>query len=60
MSKGSISEIIDSMDPLEAAEEMADAAKSLFSLLGPDALRDFLVRLAGEEEQDKVLGLVHL
>jgi hypothetical protein len=60
MSKSSILEIIDAMDPVEAANEMADAAKKLFSLLGPDALRDFLARLVGDEEQDKVVGLVHL
>jgi hypothetical protein len=60
MSKSSIREIIDAMDPVEAADELADAAKQLFSLLGPDALRDFLARLVGDEEQDKVGGLVHL
>ena len=44
MSKGRIQELVESMDPLEAAKEMADAAKKLFSLLGEEALRDFLTR----------------
>ncbi len=60
MSKGRIQELVESMDPLEAAKEMADAAKKLFSLLGEEALRDFLARLIGDEGQDKLLGLVHL
>jgi sirohydrochlorin ferrochelatase len=60
MDKGRIQELIESMNPLEAAEEMADAAKTLFSLLGEDALRDFLTNLIGEGGQDKITGLVHL
>ena len=60
MSKGKIQELVESMDPLEAAAEMADAAKQLFLLLGEEALRDFLARLVGDENQDKVAGLVHL
>jgi len=60
MNKGRIQELVESMDPHEAASEMAAAAKKLFSLLGEDALRDFLTRLIGNERQDKITGLVHL
>jgi hypothetical protein len=60
MSKGKIRELVEKMDPLEAAVEMADAAKKLFSVLGEEALRDFLTDLIGNESQDKVTGLVHL
>lgn len=60
MSKGRVQELIDSMDPLEAAAEMAQAAKKLLSLLGEEALRDFLTTLIGDERQDKIAGLVHL
>ena len=60
MSKGRILELVESMDPLEASEEMADAAKKLFSVLGEEALRDFLTNLIGDGGQDKVTGLVHL
>ena len=58
MSKGKIQELVESMDPLEAAAEIADAAKQLFSFLGDEALRDFLAGLVGDENQDKIAGLV--
>jgi hypothetical protein len=60
MDKLKIQQLIESMDPLEAAVEMADAAKKLFSLLGEEALRDFLTNLIGDGGQDKITGLVHL
>jgi hypothetical protein len=60
MDKGKIQQLIESMDPLEAAVEMADAAKKLFSLLGEEALRNFLTNLIGDGGQDKLTGLVHL
>jgi len=60
MSKGKIQELVESMDPLEAAMDMAEAAKQLFSLLGEEALRDFLAKLASDENRDKIAGLVHL
>lgn len=60
MNRNRFQELVESMDPIEAAGEMADAAKRLFSLLGEEALRDFLTRLIGDEEKDKVTGLVHL
>jgi hypothetical protein len=60
MSKGKILELVESMDPLEASEEMAHAAKKLFSVLGEEALRDFLTNLIGDGGQDKITGLVHL
>jgi hypothetical protein len=60
MSTGRIQQLVESMDPLDAAQEMADAAKKLFSLLGEEALRDFLTNLIGDGGQDKITGLVHL
>ncbi len=60
MSKGRIEQLVESMDPSEAALEVAEAAKKLFSLLGEEALRDFLARLSENEGRDKVAGLVHL
>ena len=60
MAESRIQQIVESMDPHEAAMEMADAAKKLFSLLGQEALRDFLARLVGEKDNDKLAGLVHL
>ncbi len=60
MKKGGLEQLIESMDPREAAVELADSAKKLFSILGEDALRDFLTRLMGNEREDKIAGLVHL
>jgi len=60
MNEGNIQQLVESMDPLEAAQQMAVAAKKLFSLLGEEALRDFLAKLSEDEGQDKVAGLVHL
>ncbi len=60
MSKGRILQLVESMDPSEAALEMAEAAKKHNSLLGEKALRDFLARLSENEGRDKVAGLVHL
>lgn len=60
MSSDRIQRLVESMDPLEAAKEMAEAAKKLFSLLGEEALRDFLARLIEDKSQEKVAGLVHL
>lgn len=60
MNKGRIQELVESMDPIDAANQIADAARKLFSLLGEEALRDFLTDLIGEGGQDKTIGLVHL
>ncbi len=60
MSETRIQQVIESMEPLEAAAELAVAAKKLFSLLGEEALRDFLTNLIGDGGQDKLTGLVHL
>jgi len=60
LSKGRIQELVESMDPIDAAKEMADAAKKLFYLLGEEALRGFLTDLIGNGSQDRITGLVHL
>jgi hypothetical protein len=60
MTQTGIQDLIDSMDPHEAAQELAGAARKLFSLLGEDALRDFLTNLIGDGGRDKITGLVHL
>jgi hypothetical protein len=59
MLKNAIQQAIDSMDPNEAAQQLAEAAQKLFSVLGEDALRDFLAKLIEGEGRDKILGLVH-
>jgi hypothetical protein len=60
MKKSRIQQVIESMDPPEAAVEMADAAKKLLSILREGAVRNFLARLSRDEAQDKIAGLVHL
>lgn len=60
MSKAKIQDVIESMDPREAAKELSVAARKLFSLLGQEALRDFLTNMIGDGGQDKITGLVHL
>ncbi|MBI4965259.1 MAG: hypothetical protein HY913_18430 [Desulfomonile tiedjei] len=60
MSKSTIQQLVESMDPRDAAQEIADAAKKLFPLLGEEALRDFLGKLIEDKGRDKVAGLVHL
>ncbi len=60
MSEGRIQKLVQSMDPLEAAQELAVAAKTLFPLLGEEVVRDFLTSLIGDGGQDKITGLVHL
>lgn len=59
MLKNAIQQAVDSMDPNEAAQQLAEAAQKLFSVLGEDALRDFLAKLIEGEGRDKTLGLVH-
>ena len=53
MGKGRIQVLVESMDPI-------DAAKKLFSLLGEEALKNFLTDLIGNGAQDKITGLVNL
>jgi hypothetical protein len=59
MLKNAIQQVVDSMDPNEAAQQLAEAAQKLFSVVGEDALRDFLAKLIEGEGRDKTLGLVH-
>jgi DNA phosphorothioation-dependent restriction protein DptG len=59
MLKNTIQQAVDSMDPNEAAQQLAEAAQKLFSVLGEEALRDFLAKLIEGEGRDKTLGLVH-
>ena len=59
MSTGKIQRVVESMDPNAAAHELAGVAKQLLSMLGEEALRDFLTNLLGSEGEGKKSGLVH-
>jgi hypothetical protein len=55
-----IQEIVNGMDPEEAAAEMAHAMKKLFPLLGDEARIKFVINLVGDSGEDKVGSMVHL
>ncbi len=60
MSVSKIRQIVDGMNPEEAAMEMADVMKGIFPILGEEARLSFVMNLVGESGQDKVASLVHL
>ncbi len=60
MSASKIAEIVDSMEPEEAAAELALVVKRLFPLLGEEARLNFVMNLVGESGEDKLASMVHL
>ena len=60
MSLERIQEIIESMDPREAASVMGVVLTDVFSLLDNDARLQFIMNLTGESGGDEVSSLVHL
>ncbi|MGO9121189.1 MAG: hypothetical protein ACLQPD_26715 [Desulfomonilaceae bacterium] len=60
MSNGTFHQLIDSMSPTEALDQMAVEIRRLFSHLREDARINFLVRLMAGSPQDKESSLVHL
>lgn len=60
MSTDKLQEIIDSMEPEEAASAIAIILKRLFPLLHEEARLRFVVNLIGDSGDDKVTSLVHL
>jgi hypothetical protein len=55
-----IKQLVDSMDPYEAASEIAVIMKNLFPLLSEEARLKFVAGLAGDSRGDKVTSMVHL
>jgi len=53
-------QLVDSMSPSEALDQMATEIRRLFSHLREDARTNFLVGLMGGSSQDKESSLVHL
>lgn len=60
MSIDKIQELVNTMDPEEAASGIALVLKKLFPLLDEDARVKFVVNLIGESSDEKVASLVHL
>ena len=48
MSQEKLQQLIESMEPQEALQVIAQVVRNLFSLLGEEAWQDFVVTLVGE------------
>ena len=55
-----LQKLVNTMDPEEAAGEIADLMKKLFPLLGEKARLEFVINVIGDADNEKVGGLVHL
>jgi hypothetical protein len=55
-----ISTILERMEPKEAAETIARAARELFPLLDEGERRNVIEQMIGEPGEDKIVGMVHL
>ncbi len=60
MSRKTIQQIIAEMDPKEALAALAEAGQALLPHLDAEARLDFLARMAGGPNEDKVASMVHL
>ncbi len=60
MSNETLHQLVDSMSPTAALDQMAVEIRRLFSHLREDARINFLVSLMGGSPQDKESSLVHL
>jgi hypothetical protein len=60
MSQEKIQQLIETMEPQEALQAIAQVVRNLFSLLGETAWQEFVVTLVGETAADRMAGMVHL
>jgi hypothetical protein len=60
MSTNKIQELVNNMEPQEAASALSFLLKGLFPLLDEDARIRFVMNLIGDSGDDKVTSLVHL
>ena len=60
MSQEKLQHLIETMEPQEALQAIAQVVRNLFSILGEEAWRDFVVTLVGETAADRTAGMVHL
>ena len=54
-----IKQLVDGMDPEEAASELAAIMKKLFPLLTEETRHKFVTSLAGGSADDKLTSMVH-
>ena len=60
MSTEKIQELVNTMEPQEAASALALVINDLFPLLDEDAQVRFVMDLIGDSSDDKITSLVHL
>jgi hypothetical protein len=60
MSQEKIQQLIETMEPQEALQTIAQVVRNLFSVLGEEAWQEFVVTLVGETAADRTAGMVHL
>ncbi len=60
MSQEKLQRLIETMEPQEALLAIAQVVRNLFSVLGEEAWREFVVTLVGETAADRTAGMVHL
>jgi hypothetical protein len=60
MSQEKLQHLIETMEPQEALQTIAQVVHNLFSVLGEEAWQDFVVTLVGETATDQTAGMVHL
>ena len=60
MSQEKLQHLIETMEPQEALQAIAQVVRNLFSVLGEEAWQDFVVTLVGETATDRTAGMVHL
>jgi hypothetical protein len=60
MSQEKLQQLIETMEPQEALQVIAQVVRNLFSVLGEEAWQDFVVTLVGETASDRTAGMVHL
>jgi hypothetical protein len=60
MSQEKLQHLIETMEPQEALQVIAQAVRTLLAVLGEEAWQDFVVTLVGETATDRTAGMVHL
>ena len=60
MSVDEIQELVNNMEPQEAASALSFVIKDLFPLLDEDARIKFVMDLIGDSGDDKISSMVHL
>jgi hypothetical protein len=60
MSTDQIQELVNNMEPQEAATALTSVIKDLFPLLDEDARTRFVMNIIGDSGDEKVTSLVHL